>query len=233
MSISVETRLFSNMKRSLCILFSIWVLSLNAAVASAQTEFFNSVRPQASLVIKKHTMGADLVEVTVLGSQYAQEDLREKIEMLGQYLGDPTPEFVKATFAINGLINVKDPVLNLAPIAKAFAFGNKPLKSLSVFFENVIPSTSIPARWFAPADAWMLEGMATANPKGIEYRIEVNTKDLELVSLPGSEAAKGVQSTAEIKKSPDFVLIGALLVGAIAVGLLVYSALIRPRPHKN
>jgi hypothetical protein len=225
------------MNRSFFVFWSLLLVLPLSSNALGQTSFFNSVRPQASIVIKKHSMGADLVEMTVLGSQYPEASLREKIENLGLIVGSeargiaiaPTDTFVKASFAVNGLINQAEPRLNLVALAKAFGFGPNRLQSFSVFFENVAPARDIPAFWFPPEEEWMMEGIATAQPRGIEYRVKVNTKDPEKVSLPTSREAQTVKATAPQKKPADFMLFGALIVGAIAVGLLVYSALIRTR----
>lgn len=215
---------------------SVVLVGLLTVLGFAQTKFFSSVVPQATLVVKQHPMGADLVEVTVLGATYSQDALKKHIDALGTELGmSPRgvsiavagDSFVKATFAVPGLIQNKEPKFNLAAIARAFAFGDAPLTQLSVTFIDMVPDAKTPAFWFAPKDAWMMEGVGTKSPLGIEYRIKVNTKNPSEVVLPGPGTAKKNKETQEAQKKPDFVLIGAISVAAISIGVLVYSAVIR------
>ena len=221
-----------------------WVvfLGLLTAFAIGQTKFFSSVAPQATLVVKQHPMGADLVEVTVLGSNYSQDALKNHVEALGAELGmSPRglsiavagDSFVKATFAVPGLIQNKEPKFNIAAIARAFAFGDAPLNQLSVTFMDMVPDSKTPAYWFAPKDAWMMEGVGTKSPLGIEYRIKVNTKNPADVTLPGPGVEKKNKETQEAQKKPDIVLIGAIALAAISIGVLVYSAVIRGQRKSN
>jgi hypothetical protein len=242
MSISVKFPLFTVMimLKFARTRFSILTLLLSCVLAPsgiAQTKFFASVRPEASLVVRKHQMGADLVEVTVLEAGYPKEVLQAKVEGFGVLLKDQprglvvaeSGGFLKASFAINGVVGNAEPRLNLVAIAQAFGFGNRPLRTISIFFDGLIPTAEIPARWFPKDETWMLEGVATQSPKGIEFRMKINAKSPNQIVLPGKSEAQQVNKQASQKNSPDFLLIGALIVGAIAVGLLVYSALIRPR----
>jgi hypothetical protein len=217
---------------------SFWVIfvGLLAMIGFGQTKFFSSVTPQATVVVKQHPMGADLVEVTVLGSAYSQDALEKHIDALGAELG-MSPRgtaisvignsFVKATFAVPGLIQDKEPKFNLPAIAKAFAFGDAPITQFSVIFMDMVPDSKTPAFWFAPKDAWMMEGVGTKSPLSIEYRVKVNTKNPVDVFLPGPAIEKKNKETQEAQKKPDFVLIGAIAVAAISIGVLVYSAVIR------
>ncbi len=216
--------------------FWVVLLGLLTAFGVGQTKFFSSVAPQATLVVKQHPMGADLVEVTVLGSNYPQESLKKHIEALGTELGTSPrgvsiavagDSFVKATFAVPGIIQNKEPKFNLPAIARAFAFGNDALTQLSVTFMDMVPDAKTPAYWFAPKDAWMMEGVGTKSPLGIEYRLKVNTKNPSEVTLPGPGTEKKNKETQEAQKKPDIVLIGAIVVAAISIGVLVYSAVIR------
>lgn len=216
--------------------FLVVVVGLFATLSLGQTKFFSSVTPQASVVVKQHPMGADLVEVTVLGAQYPQAALQEHISALGKELGaDPRgvsiavagDSFVKATFAVPGIIQNKEPKFNIPAIARAFAFGNSPLTQLSVMFMDMVPDSKTPAFWFAPNDAWMMEGVGMKSPLSIEYRVKVNTKNPAEVVLPGPGAEKKNKETQAEQKKPDFVLIGAIVVAAISIGVLVYSAVIR------
>lgn len=215
------------------------VLGLFACQSFGQSDFFKSIKLEATLVVSKHEMGSDLVEMTILGADYPMDAVQEKLTALGKELGnDPrgiqtsvvTGQFVKTSFAINGLITKGTPKVNLVAIAKALAFGTKPIHSFSVFFSGVRPDNTTPARWFDPKEAWLLEGMATKAPAGIEYRITVNTKNPDDIYLPGNEGVKPAAKKDTSDGQSKLFIFGGIIVGAIAVGLLVYSALLRPRP---
>lgn len=204
----------------------------------AQSSFFTSVKPQASVVVTRHNTGADMVEVTVIGSDYPQPALQAKLDVLGQALGTQVRgvefaqvggTFLKAGFATNGLLLNQAPRVNLRALAQALAFGERPLKEFSVFFVDLKPDPGIPRRWFAPGDAWMFEGQVSAQPKGIEFRVKVNTKDAGEIKMP-DEADRNpkIDPKPEKKQGNIYVLIG-IIAGAVGVGLLVYSALLRPR----
>ncbi|HLO98538.1 MAG TPA: hypothetical protein VK171_08080 [Fimbriimonas sp.] len=204
----------------------------------AQSSFFTSVRPQASIVIKKHSTGADMVEVTVLGSDYPVTVLVAKLDSLGKILGagirgletsQVEGAFLKATFATNGLVTPEAPKVNLKAVAQMFAFGDRPIKEFTVFYDGLKPDPAIPSKWFAPKDVWLFEGQVSAQPRGIEYRVKVNTTNVDEIKMPdeGDRNPKNEQ-VPEKKQGNIYVLIG-IIAGAVGVGLLVYSALLRPR----
>lgn len=227
-------------KLTLLIVFLLVTIGFLPAKAVSQSPFFDSVRPEAAVVVRKHSMGADLVDITVSAKGDWGTVLRDDILALGMALGSEPrgiqisggESLYKASFAINGLINDSEPRLNLVPLTKSLAFGKMPIRSFSVFFEGVIPSSSIPARWFAPKDAWMLEGIGLKSPRGIDYRIKVNTNNPDDITLPGSVQSRNAKETPQAEKKLDFLLIGAILIASVSVGLLVYSALIRSRSRR-
>jgi hypothetical protein len=204
----------------------------------AQSNFYTTAKPEAAIVIKKHKMGADLVSITVQSGSYPIPLLEQKIRNLGQILNGNSrgiaitktaENYVQASFAVNGLINESDPRLNLVALAQAFGTGERRFKQFSVFFEEIIPDKSVPARWFPEDGSWKLEAVASRVPFGIDFRVEVSTQNPKEIYLPGPTEAKKDQRKIDKKSQPDFVLIGAVSVGALAFGLLVYSALTRPK----
>jgi hypothetical protein len=208
-----------------------------SVVIAAQTSFFMSTRPEAAIVVRKHAMGSDLVDLTISSQGEWEATIRERISSLGRELSveprgvavSTDNGYFRASFAINGLVNDTEPRLNLPALARALAFGSKPIRTFSVFFEGVVPNDRIPARWFAPKEAWLFEGIAMKSPPGIEYRVKVNTKDPTEVTLPGSSEAKRINAEQKPNKKVDFVLIAVILVASAAIGVLVYSALTRSR----
>lgn len=227
------------MKKSLTI-----VLGLLACLSFGQkltpSAFFRSVKQEASINVRKHEMGAELVEITFQGTNYPESAIIEKVNRLGEELGDAPRgtqasavdgRFAKVTFAINGLISTKSPRFNLAALARAMAFGDHPIRSFSVFFEGLDPDRNTPARWFADNDAWMLEGMGMAVPRGIDYRIKVNTNNPKDIFMPGNQPLSSEKDKKVSGNGSKIFIFGGIIVGAIAIGLLVYSALLRPRSN--
>lgn len=227
-----------------------WVVFLAASMAFSQGAVYDSIRPEANIVIKRHNMGADLVEITVLSKDYPADALRAKIAALGKYLSveprglavntvvlDPTSKagaFLKASFGIDGLIRQAEPRLNLKPILQAFGTGDQPLKKLSVQFAGVVPSNDTFARFLPEDGSVRIEAIATQTPPGIDYHVEVATDDPEKIILPGlqSESQK-VREATKISSGPPVGAIVGFAVGGLGLGLLVYSLALRGRGTKG
>lgn len=225
--------------------FWVSLLTLLLGVLSwAQGEVYDSIRPEANIVIKRHNMGADLVEVTVLQKDYSADALKAKISLLGKYLSvdprgvnvssvvlDPTSKagsFLKASFGIDGLIRSSEPRLNLRPILQAFGTGPTPLKRMSIQFAGVSPSSDTFARFLPEDNSVRIEAIATKTPPGIDYHVEVATDDPEKIILPGlrSESSK-VREATKISSGPPLGAIVGFGVGGLGLGLLVYSLALR------
>jgi hypothetical protein len=183
-------------------------------------------------------MGSDLVEITFQGSDYPQSAIDDKLIRLGKALGNEPrsvvstagEQFVKTDFAVVGLVKDGNPKLNVAALASSLAFGERPIRSFSVFFVNIVPDSSTPRKWFAPKDAWMMEGVSMKSPKGLDYRVKVNTNDPNEIYMPDSKTEPKSSGKPTSGERPNIFILGGIILGAIAVGLLVYSALMRPRP---
>lgn len=222
----------------LCLGLALWLFS---SLSLAQSQFFRGVNPECTFVISKHSMGADMVEATFDAKKENEASIRQKLVDLEARLGTNVrgvqislvDSFYKVNFATNGLINDAEPRLNLTAIAQSLAVSKPAIKQLSVFFSGITPSSSIPARWFAPEDAWLLEGVGTKNPYGIEYRIKLNTTDATKIYLPNSQEAKQMKAPVKVVQRTDYVLIGVLFLAAGAVGVLVYSLAIRSKSKKT
>lgn len=215
------------------------ILGLLACTGYSQSNFFTSLKIEATVVVKQHSMGSDLVEITILGPDYPERVLEEKVATLGKEVGDEPRGvqvsaieggFMKCTFAVNGLITQESPKVNVAAIARALAFGDRPIRSFSVFFDGLNPDSSIPARYFAEKDAWLMEGLGMKSPRGIEYRVKVNTSDPNQVMMPGKDQKMPKAPDSNSGGGSKLFIFGGIIVGAFAIGLLVYSALLRPRP---
>lgn len=227
------------------ILLSVVAL-LAACISLGQGEVYDSIRPEANIVIKRHSMGADLVEITVLSKEYPAESLRAKIASLGKYLSveprgvavnsvvlDPTSKvgaFLKASFAVDGLIRSTEPRLNLRPILQAFGTGSDPLKKLSVQFAGVVESRDTFSRFLPDDGTVRIEAIATRTPPGIDYHVDVVTDDPEKIILPGLRAdSQKVREATKISSGPPLGAIVGFGVGGLGLGLLVYSLALRKR----
>jgi hypothetical protein len=232
--------------------FLLWLL---AAVVLGQTapaqSLFRTTKFEATVVVRKHSTGADLVEVTVLKPHYSHTLLRKQIELLAKEVGsaprglqifdyridpaDTGPALVKASFAVDGLIDREHGVLRLQPIARGFSLAEPPdaLDALMVQFEGERPTENTIRACSPPAPGCtsvILEGRAADARYGIEYRLKLLSHDPTQISIPDfkqdAPAAKPTPPTART----DWLLIGLLFVAALAVGALVYSLLSRGRP---
>lgn len=213
------------------------VLGLFACLSFGQSKFYGSVKPEAWIVVHKSNMGSELVEVTFQGADYPRSAIDEKLIRLGKALGSEPrnvvaaggDQVVKVTFAVVGLITDQNPKVNIAALASAFAFGERPIRSFSVFFDGLAADKNTPKKWFAPKDAWMMEGVSMSSPYGLDYRVQVNTTDPNEIYMPDSKTPMRESGKPESSERPNIFILGGIILGAIAVGLLVYSALLRPR----
>lgn len=211
------------------------IVGLFACWSYGQSNFYKTAKLEASIVVKKHTMGAELVEITVLGANYPQDALAEKLATLGQELktspwgiqySSEAGQFIKVGFACKGLITADVPKFNIAALARSMAFGQRPIKCFSVFFEGYKPDAATPGGWIQKT--WKFDSLFTSNPFGIEYRIQVDTDNPADIFI-GGNPKKETTPPAEPKNQSTFFVFGGIIIGAIAIGLLVYSALLRPR----
>lgn len=216
---------------------SIFLLGLCAFQGLGQSKFYGSVKPEATIVVKKHSMGSDLVEITFQGADYPQSAINDKMTRLGQALGNEPrnvasavgDQVVKTSFAVVGLITDQNPKVNIAALALAFGFGERPIRSFSVFFVDLVPDANTPKKWFAPHDAWMMEGVSMSSPKGLDYRVQINSNDPNEIYMPDSGTPTKSPGKPESSGRSNIFILGGIILGAIAIGLLVYSALLRPR----
>jgi hypothetical protein len=214
-------------------------MGIIAHFAFGQSAFYSSVRPEAVVVVKETTMGSDIVNVTYQGGNYPQRAITDMLARLGKALGNEPRNLTmevdgpvtKATFAVNGLIVQGKPRINIAALAVALGFCEQPIKQFSVFFADVSPDVDTPNQWFPKNNTWKMEGVSMKSPKGLDYRVQVFTANPNEIYMPDSNTPTKDSGKPESGgRSSIFILVGIVL-GAIAVGLLVYSALLRPRPR--
>ncbi|MFZ4508694.1 MAG: hypothetical protein ACOYON_13445 [Fimbriimonas sp.] len=223
-----------------------------APTAPSQTQprhqsLFDTVKPDATIVVRKHPMGPDLVEITILAPAYPPEVLKSQANLIGTALGDaprglvvfensmagPTGsmKFLKATFGVQGLIDRTKDSLGLQAIVRALATAPKEfrLKGLSVIYDGEKPTSTTLARYSEAGVA--LEGRIIQQPAAIEYRIRVDELDPAKITIPDHYEPNAVVKPSEpTGKGFDLTMWGLIVGAAVAAGALVYSLVLRPRP---
>jgi len=233
---------------------SVLTALLIVAGARAQTDsqsLFNTVVPDVTIHVHKHSTGADMVEITMRADGYPPALLRSQIGQLAQYLKSPPrgvdigqyapdpsrPEmkFTKAAFAVDGVIDRTKGTLKINPFAQAMAGAPNPWKisGIELEFEGEVPSSEMPRKWsskFCPGEG-RFEGEKDARLTGIEYRIKLLSQDPTKFDIPEpGQKPKQEDKKVASEGGLDWTLILVFLVAAGAVGALVYSLLLRVRP---
>jgi hypothetical protein len=205
---------------------------------------FGKVRPDVTFVIREHSTGADMVELTVLASAYPTDLLQRQIDDLGRRLGTPArglqiyslslrednPDlaFVKATFAIDGLIEREAGIVRLQPLVQAFAGAPDPhtIAGMSVIFDGEMPNPSTVQRFHN--DAVSMEGRYNRDLRGLEYVVALRTQDPERLIIPATVAEARVETPPQ-PPAPrtEWLLWTLLALAAVAAGALVYWTLLR------
>lgn len=227
-----------------------WASSQDEPVAGS---LFDTVKPDVTIVVKKHPMGADQVEITMLNPKYPPELLREQILYIGKQLGieprglavgayplagdtNPNLVFVKGSFAVDGIIDVPNKKLQVEPFLKAFTGVPDPfrLRGFSIVFDRLGAEPWVVRRY--RDDHVAAEARANrSGMAGIEYRVSVDASKPEDVSFPDRvPEPKAGSAPSESSGGWSPILIGAIAVAAVSAGALVYLALLRTgRPNGN
>jgi len=224
-----------------------------ACLVSAQTPttggatLFDTVRPDVIITIKKHPLGADLVEVSMPQENYPADLLRSQIAALGKSLGvEPRGvkleanqvatgaqnlTFLKASFGIDGLIDRANGKVALQPIVRAFAGEHGPytIKGYEIILDGENADPRNVRKFNSPAVD--VEGIHIESPPGVEYRVLLKTTEPDKIFIPSWSGEQRPQPTQPHSNGTlDWTLYALLIVGAIAIGALVYSVLLR-QPH--
>lgn len=227
------------------------LLFLLAGVVQAQQSDPKSSRPDATVVIREHATSADMVEITMSRADYPVDLLRQQMEYLGSELNsmprgldiqkiglDPTNkelQFVKARFAIDGILDKAAHRLDLQPLLRAFAGAAEPytIRHLLIIFDGEKPSARTVKKHVS--DAVEAEANFVTAPAEIEYHVTLKSQDRSKITFPDQAPdEKPGKEPAEKASGPTMLFIGAIAIAALAVGALVYLTLLRrgnpPRP---
>jgi hypothetical protein len=211
----------------------------------SQSTLFDTVSPQVIVQVSKHNTGADLVDISMEQAGYPPELLRAQIDDLSRRLGVGARgfkvemrqvavaggpiSFLKCSFAINGILDHINGKVNLQALVQAFTgeHGKFTVKGMSVLLDGESADERT-VRSFK-SDRVEVQGIRLDEPKGIEYRILVKSTEPDQIFIPSWSGERLPEKPVPVPKpSVDWTLYGLVIVGAIAVGALVYSFLLRP-----
>ncbi|MEQ1821805.1 MAG: hypothetical protein ABL949_04810 [Fimbriimonadaceae bacterium] len=232
-------------------LFSVVCLLVLAAVGPAQTSMFELIKPDVLMVVHKHQLGADIVEITMVKEGYPKELLERQILKLGTILGSAprglaivSPnlqtaqqlKFVRASFGIDGITDPEHGKINLEPILKAFCGAPKPytIGGINIMFDNMVPTKNTVRQYFLDK---VVAGEAKFNqdPAGLEYRIQLISQNEEEIKFPNQHTIEQQSPPKEPSSTGDnrVLLISIFAVMSLALGALVYLLLLRSTPGVN
>jgi hypothetical protein len=227
-------------------LVAVGSVALFAACSQGQEaakSLFDTVRPDLTVYVRRHSLGADLVQVVPTDARYDPAQLRSELEALGNALGSPTRgvqvyarelspgnpnlRVVTASGAVDGLTNDRGGVAFPSLVS---AFGPNPkVEGLALILEGfrVGPDTlrSYQGKGFA------LEGRVFEEPPLVEYRIRIlsrDPKDWTLATAPAPSQTKPSGGERDDRN----LLLGLLALAGVGAGALVYSLVLRRAPSQ-
>lgn len=221
------------------------------AAFSQTTDLFQTVRPQLLLSVHRDPNGsrADLIEVRTIHPQYPPEQLRAQIMELGRLMGSEPRGLlvarasitsgmstIKATCAVDNIIDRDSARLHLEEIAKAFAGYPEPhtVTGISVQFVGEAPKSETLLEYGKDTDPVQVQGVYDPTFNGVEYRIKLNVQDPKLIQIPeGPEQKPAATPSTDARKGTDWTIWALIGVAAIAVGALVYSLLVNSKVSKG
>jgi hypothetical protein len=232
----------------------IWSCGLAVAcIASAMGQSAHVITPtrlQAIVQVRRDSVGADVVKISMFDPKYSPKILRDQVEDLGTITGsgvrglqitadpidpkDPSSKAVKATFAIDGLIDPKGQWVKLAPIVKALTRGQGTsetagLNNFQVDFDFEIPKSVDLIDFDAPE----VDISRRLIEQSMEYTVLVKAQNSKGIDIPDF-APTASSSTAPVAKSKtDWFVVLAIGVAITAAGALVYCLFLLKPSHRN
>lgn len=198
--------------------------------------------PQATVVIRRHELGAEVVEITMIRRDYPSRLLYDQAMKIAEYAGSTMRglqvfranygaagerfAFLKATFSVDGLADVKNGRFNLEPIVRAFAGAPAPftILGLSINYYGYTPGADALKTY--SSNAVRLTGSATSSPRAVEYRVALLSQDQSRIKIPTRVAPEPAEARPAPSRPNGPLLIVAIVAGSAAAGALVYFALL-------
>lgn len=219
--------------------------TLASSLCSAQVQsesLFTLAGSDVQIVVTKTGVPFDQVEVTIIQENYPPELLRQQIAALGTRLpseirglvveskdlgGDRPLRFLRAQFGAFGITDPTTGSVRLQPVAQAFA-GAPEAHAVDAIALNVVgmTPTAQTLRAFANETA-AVEGRWNANPAFLEYMVVLRTQDPDKIEIPDSLVRETPKEPAPTGGGIPVAILAAIVVaGALAVGALVYFAVL-------
>lgn len=210
--------------------------------AGTKTSLFSSTNAEISLTVRRTSSAASDCEVTAIRRDYDPKVLVAQIGRLGKELGSEirglrvdTKEigtgkpqtFVKAAFGAFGLYDAATGATGLQAVARAFGGGDaaNPVRAISVTYFGYAPTAST-LRTFS-SDKVLVEGRFNEDPPFVEYVVALLTPSAEEVAIPRLyEAPAPKTAPPPALGGLPSVVWAALIVAAVALGALVYFAML-------
>lgn len=238
-------------------LVAAWILLPLAAQAQqaavAPSTLFETTSPEVFVTVTEHPTGAEIVEITPKAATYSRRLLQQQAEALAGELGQrprglqlavvdvdgsgkPEMRFLRASFAVDGLIERNPLRLRLTPIVRGLLRPGSapPPMVLSVIFQGESPDDRTIRRF--EASSVRVEGLFHGDPKAIEYRIQVKRGQPEEISIPDRVPEPRRPEPAQPSDLPRrrlWVLLSSVVLAGVGVGALVYSAVLRKHPRQR
>lgn len=225
----------------------VWAAAISAPQGAPQGQDRQDpklVRPQASIVIRKDRIGADLVTITLLDADYPQLVLQEQVEAMAQALGSTARGLdirreaisgleklgaLKAFFGTDGVVDASTGRVNLQAIVAPLVSAPPPhtLSSFLVIVDGLAPTDRTLRKFESREVSLVGEAVAGQNP-ALEYRIVVRTSDPEKVVIPLEHVQKPPPKPLPAPNQPNRPLLLTLVAAAgVGAGALVYFAVLR------
>lgn len=233
-------------RRVLFLLFLTWlsVFGWSQTPTESKPAGGREVKPDVTVVVWEHSTGADMVEITPLAQDYSPGALADQCRKIGTLVGvpirglamervsldksNPNLGFVKARFAMDGLVDKPNNLLRLGAIAKAFAGGLPPneVKGILVILRDFVPNKKT-IRAFSNDSVRVMARVVPA-PNALEYSIELLSQDPDKIEIPEQIPETRTEPKPQENPSSPSGLVWVLLgVAGVAAGVLVYLAFLR------
>lgn len=234
------------MRAASVIAVAVAAVAAAAQQGSPQVSVFLSVKADVIVTVAKQKLGADLVEIVPVDQNYPAGVLRSQIAELGRLLGSeprgltvfrykvdpdrPGMTFLKASFGVDGVIDRDRGRLAIAPFLKALAGTPAPftIHGVSLIFDGERPSARTIRSY--TSSSVRAEAITSADPLGIEYRIELLTQNPRDIQFPEEYTKPPEQAATPSSPQHTALILGLSAVAALAGGALVYLALLRGAP---
>jgi hypothetical protein len=225
---------------------------LSTLALGQSSDLFREQRVDVSVVVYKHSTGADMVTITVLAPDYPPAELKARATEIGNELGTPirglkvysesngskaagSSTFLKADFATNGIFGPDG--FRLQPIVRSFAGGSGTslVQGMDIHLEGAQSSNTTLSAY--DSSAVQVEGRAEPSPTAIDYRVLLKTQDPKQIVIPDRAEPPAVTNAPvpQSSSAPPIVIWVLVIVGALAAFALVYNLALRgsSRTHRG